>query len=367
VVVENFMREKRGRNIEGRTNPEFNLEIKMRCFASSCWLIVLVRAVAYNFHLTGINPENGEKSIFDLYSATLPLLVDKPTGSAITSVIVDDIDAGAGASIQTTPQLVGGLRTQSRLNLSVPFHEPSTVSELSALLSRSSSNTDIDVILPPDPKLWSRALSPSFSSLKSTLLLDHPIRRQPDPSGSYPYVLASGPPPPSEGGYAEPPPPTLLFIHGSFHSPDCYADNFMPFFSSHSIPCTAIPLRGIRSGYPSVTSTTKVTIDEHVSDLSKFLSSSPSTKFILVSHSFGGILAMKTLLQESPPPNVVSACFMCSVPPSGNGPMTKRFLKRDLGLSYKITKGLAFKRVTKVSKGEPVVKPPPHAQKNVNF
>lgn len=100
----------------------------MRCFASSCWLIVLGRAVAYNFHLSGINPENGEKSIFDLYSATVKLVVDKPTGSAITSVIVDDIDAGAGAgaSIQT-PQLVGGLRTQSRLNLSVPFRATDSV------------------------------------------------------------------------------------------------------------------------------------------------------------------------------------------------------------------------------------------------
>jgi hypothetical protein len=35
---------------------------------------------------------------------------------------------------------------------------------------------------------------------------------------------------------------------------------------------------------------------------------------------------------------------MCSVPPSGNGPMTLRFLKRSLIDSYKITVGFVLKR-----------------------
>ncbi|GMH54445.1 hypothetical protein TrRE_jg10898 [Triparma retinervis] len=174
-------------------------------------------------------------------------------------------------------------------------------------------------------------------------MLDNPVRRESDPSGSYPYILAAGPTCP-EGPE---PPPTLLFIHGSFHSPDCLAEHFMPFFSSHSIPSVAVPLRGIRSGYPSSSSPTKVKISEHVSDLSNYLLSNPSKTFVLVSHSFGGILAMKTLLAPSPPPNVRDLCFMCAVPPSGNAPMTLRYLKRDLPLSLLITWGLAFKKVAK--------------------
>ena len=39
------------------------------------------------------------------------------------------------------------------------------------------------------------------------------------------------------------------------------------------------------------------------------------------------------------------AVIMCSVPPSGNGKMTMRFLKRSLKASWKITKGLAMKKV----------------------
>merc|ERR1712014_439341 len=35
---------------------------------------------------------------------------------------------------------------------------------------------------------------------------------------------------------------------------------------------------------------------------------------------------------------------MCSVPPSGNGPMTMRFLRRSLMQSWKITAGFAMKR-----------------------
>ena len=38
---------------------------------------------------------------------------------------------------------------------------------------------------------------------------------------------------------------------------------------------------------------------------------------------------------------------MCSVPPSGNGKMTMRFLRRSLSDSWKITAGFAMKRATK--------------------
>lgn len=88
-----------------------------------------------------------------------------------------------------------------------------------------------------------------------------------------------------------------------------------------------------------------------------------NVKPVLIAHSFGGLAVMKyleknllNLKEENPsPPNNVSSvsqsCLgisgvvsMCSVPPSGNGKMTMRFLKRSLRDSWKITAGLAMKK-----------------------
>jgi pimeloyl-ACP methyl ester carboxylesterase len=94
----------------------------------------------------------------------------------------------------------------------------------------------------------------------------------------------------------------------------------------------------------------KVKLDEHASDLKSFLEQIPELvgskeKPILISHSFGGLAAMKYL--EQYPERALSLdgiIIMCSVPPSGNGKMTLRFLKRSLVDSWKITAGFAMKR-----------------------
>ena len=88
-----------------------------------------------------------------------------------------------------------------------------------------------------------------------------------------------------------------------------------------------------------------MTIGEHLEDLTGFLSSSPATSYVIVAHSFAGLLLQKLLLSPSLPPNVKGAAFLCSVPPSGNGPMALRYLQSNLGLSYKVTRGLAAKGV----------------------
>ena len=97
-------------------------------------------------------------------------------------------------------------------------------------------------------------------------------------------------------------------------------------------------------------------MEQHVQDLKAFLeefapklqeSSSVRSRPVLVSHSFGGLSIMK-YLEEYPTEGLESiggAVVMCSVPPSGNGKMTMRFLKRSLKASWKITKGLAMKKV----------------------
>jgi hypothetical protein len=80
----------------------------------------------------------------------------------------------------------------------------------------------------------------------------------------------------------------------------------------------------------------------------------------MVAHSFGGLIAQKYLLNassasstttttsssssssSSPPvpgsyPPLAGAAFLASVPPSGNRDLIIRWLKRDLGLSWRVT------------------------------
>jgi len=52
------------------------------------------------------------------------------------------------------------------------------------------------------------------------------------------------------------------------------------------------------------------------------------------------------LLEEDDPENspLAGVVTICSVPPSGNGPMTMRYLRRSLKASWKITVGFAMKK-----------------------
>ena len=140
----------------------------------------------------------------------------------------------------------------------------------------------------------------------------------------------------------------------------------MPYFASCGYPCYAISLRGTGGTFAGE-GVKKVRIEQHVQDITDFINyvqesesqlnanvdSDP--KPVLIAHSFGGLAIMKYLesyllpSQDSddissvnlPISGVVS---MCSVPPSGNGKMTMRFLKRSLKDSWKVTAGLAMKK-----------------------
>ena len=202
-------------------------------------------------HLNTFPTSDSLKSLFE---NTLPLLSKKVQGAAVSSFITDSDDV--------VQEDIDGVPIIKRSSLTFPFFEPQTVSELSAILE-GDHNADalkgIDVILPPDRKFWARALSPSSSSAFDKVA----VKRSEDSSKSFPYLVSSSPLPPPATTDA-PESPTLLFLHGSFHSPHCFAEHFMPFFSSHGIPCQALPLRGIESGFPASEDNKngKVKIDE---------------------------------------------------------------------------------------------------------
>jgi len=162
--------------------------------------------------------------------------------------------------------------------------------------------------------------------------------------------------------------PTLAFLHGSFHASWCWAENYMPYFASLGYPCVAFSLQGTGGTPVMEMGAKKVKIASHVADLNAFLKGlsdddtaslglglGDDPKIVLIGHSFGGLTIMKWLEQmygdnnddnsNSPKDiNLAGVGLMCSVPPSGNGAMTMRFIRRSLVDAWKITAGFVMKK-----------------------
>mmetsp|Transcript_29712 Transcript_29712/g.45963 ORF Transcript_29712/g.45963 Transcript_29712/m.45963 type:complete len:408 (-) Transcript_29712:103-1326(-) len=162
--------------------------------------------------------------------------------------------------------------------------------------------------------------------------------------------------------------PTLAFLHGSFHASWCWAENYMPYFASLGYPCVAFSLQGTGGTPVMEMGAKKVKIASHVADLNAFLKGlsdddtaslglglGDDPKILLIGHSFGGLTIMKWLEQtygdnnddnsNSPKDiNLAGVGLMCSVPPSGNGAMTMRFIRRSLVDAWKITAGFVMKK-----------------------
>lgn len=146
----------------------------------------------------------------------------------------------------------------------------------------------------------------------------------------------------------------MLFIHGTFHSSWCYAENFLPFFSNLGHDCYSISLRGTSpTGLPLSTTEKVVKIEDHVRDISGVVdriinnSKSKNKKIIVVAHSFGGLMVQKALEQEDFRKKLSSVVLMCSVPPSGNGDMTNRFIRKNFFNALKIVWGFVFLAATR--------------------
>ena len=150
--------------------------------------------------------------------------------------------------------------------------------------------------------------------------------------------------------------PPILFIHGSFHAGWCFAENYIDYFSQRGHQCFAVSLRGTSTtGMPPGDPGELVRIEDHVADMKNALLSLRENMFevygneedpIIVAHSFGGMVAMKLLEEERIRDRIRGVCLLCSVPPSGNGPMTQRFLFKRFFDSLYIVWGFVFKAAT---------------------
>lgn len=142
----------------------------------------------------------------------------------------------------------------------------------------------------------------------------------------------------------------------------------MPHFASLGYPCVAFSLQGT-GGTPTVEDGAKtVRIGSHVRDLDAFLRGlsdndsnclglelGENPPVCLIGHSFGGLTIMKWLEQYYTEDdadnnikklgiNLAGVSLLCSVPPSGNGKMTMRFLRRSFRDSWTIIAGFVMKK-----------------------
>ncbi|CAM6114499.1 unnamed protein product [Calypogeia fissa] len=139
----------------------------------------------------------------------------------------------------------------------------------------------------------------------------------------------------------------LVFVHGSYHGAWCWACFWMPYFAARGHDCYAISLLGQgASDMPS--GKVSFSLQSHAGDLAHFIKHNLNAPPVLIGHSFGGLIVQwffppSTKGREEPFPSIAAAALLCSTPPTGNGPMVKRFIKRDLFSSLQIVLSLAAK------------------------
>ena len=140
----------------------------------------------------------------------------------------------------------------------------------------------------------------------------------------------------ASSGSAKPP---LVFVHGSYHAAWCWAEHFFGYFSSRGHDCYALSLRGQGASDmpPDTDAAVAGTIETHATDVASFCASLPAPP-VLVGHSFGGLIAQRVAADiGATSPSLAGLALVASVPPTGNGLMVGRFLRRAPLASLKIT------------------------------
>lgn len=192
------------------------------------------------------------------------------------------------------------------------------------------------------------------------------------PSGKRLEVIeqrGAGRPEGGGGGHSQGPSSAvpLVFVHGSYHAAWCYAEHWMPYFASIGHDCYSISLLG-QGGSDVPDAPVAGTIFTHARDVSHFIGNAPlGAPPVLVGHSFGALIVQAYVAalaggrgggeedngpgegpaplapDRQPPPPLGGAVLACSVPPSGNSRMVRRFLMSKPIASIKVTLAFAAK------------------------
>ncbi|ESQ47227.1 hypothetical protein EUTSA_v10027821mg [Eutrema salsugineum] len=147
--------------------------------------------------------------------------------------------------------------------------------------------------------------------------------------------------------------PPLVFVHGSYHAAWCWAEHWLPFFSSSGFDSYAISLLG-QGESDEPLGTVAGTLQTHASDIVDFIESNlSSSPPVLIGHSFGGLVVQyylanvinkQSLGTTNAFPELSGAVLVCSVPPSGNSGLVLRYLFSKPVAAFKVTLSLAAKR-----------------------
>ncbi|KAI3427853.1 AB hydrolase-1 domain-containing protein [Psidium guajava] len=144
--------------------------------------------------------------------------------------------------------------------------------------------------------------------------------------------------------------PPLVFVHGSYHAAWCWAEHWLPFFSSRGFDCFAVSLLGQgKSDAPSAP--IAGSLQTHAADVADFIDKKLSLPPVLLGHSFGGLIVQyyianirnSNVQRDGLFPDLKGAVLVCSVPPSGNSGIVWRYLFTKPIAAYKVTRSLAAK------------------------
>ncbi|XP_039123724.1 uncharacterized protein LOC120260344 isoform X3 [Dioscorea cayenensis subsp. rotundata] len=140
----------------------------------------------------------------------------------------------------------------------------------------------------------------------------------------------------------------LVFVHGSFHAAWCWAEHWLPFFSSSGHHCFALSLLAQGESDVPEGSSSAGTLQMHVSNVADFIRKEVNLPPVLIGHSFGGLIVQSYLSRmenerEDLLPLLAGAVLVCSVPPSGNSGLVWRYLFTKPIAAVKVTLSLAAK------------------------
>lgn len=147
--------------------------------------------------------------------------------------------------------------------------------------------------------------------------------------------------------------PMLVFVHGSYHAAWCWSVHWMPYFMSLGYECCAVSLAGQGGSDPPSQSMPELTLESHARDIAHLIACICEQPPVLIGHSFGGLMVQYYVSQMDAVdvekrgyPKLSGAILICSVPPTGNSPVVKRFLTSRPIASIKVTLSLAAKMFT---------------------
>jgi pimeloyl-ACP methyl ester carboxylesterase len=119
--------------------------------------------------------------------------------------------------------------------------------------------------------------------------------------------------------------PALLFVHGSYHGAWCWAENWLQHFSALGYEAVAVSLRGHGGSDAPAQGAVAGTLSSHAADVLDVAATLDSV--VVLGHSFGGLVAQRSVTSIRPDVKLAGLALLCSVPPEGNGGIAGRMLR----------------------------------------